>query len=156
MGIRVYSTSDHAWCYSLIMIVNFVKKSIPFGYTSYNFWTLLILRLHEWIQFCHAVFSVIDHIWHEKCGKNKKVAYEGKATSSYQNLASSVIYYHTDPWQHGLHLFNMIKHPNFVNGDIIFKSVLQSQFMYQSAYHLNCDICTWKQEWILMSFCNLY
>ena len=73
-----------------------------------------------------------------------------KATSSYQNLASSVISYHTDPWQHGLHLFNMIKHPNVVNGDIIFKSVLQSQFMYQSAINVcacqNQGVCTTVEE----------
>ena len=70
---------------------------------------------------------------------------------SYQILMYSVIYYYTEPRQHKIYLFYMIK-SNMFDGDIISTSVLlqmisknQSKCLYNSAYHiLDIMISTFK------------
>ena len=52
-------------------------------------------------------------------------------------------YYYTDPRQHGIYMFWMIKKQNVVNDDVIYVSVFQqtlnknhSKCVYNSAYHV--------------------
>ena len=52
-------------------------------------------------------------------------------------------YYYTDPRQHGIYMFWMIKKQNVVNDDVIYVSVFQqtlnknhSKYVYHSAHHV--------------------
>ena len=75
------------------------------------------------------VCSVIDHRWRQNVVRTKKVAHEAIAEcvtdvlTSYHILTSSVIYYWTDPRQHGIYLFYIKKKQTTTEKAFLFQNL---------------------------------
>ena len=94
-----------------------------------------------------CVFSVIDHMWRQNVVRTKKWHTRRSRVChwcSYHILMSSVIYYWTGAWQHGIYLFYMVRKLKYTG-----KMPVYFRFRHFDRHENSTDViwCPYKMKW---------